>query len=305
MGGVSMRSVIVPFFNYGHGNEQLLWKFFLLHLKKWIKFVDEVYVIDSGCNLEVPMNLPLGFDKIRIIKKPPQSHWQNMNEAIRDTQADQILLLDSDMIIYNPDIIEAYFRRLDYGYDFVTILDSSGSRMYFKENENRAARGRMCPYLCFFRKAALRIDFDFTPRGGEFWTDSMGTVTEQAIEDNRNILEIPDDRATISLEDDGSITSVQWLDTPPKKWSLNEHPNYGYYHIRNFGGGLKLLKEGDFNGVPGREARRLLAWVYVLAEKTKTNILISSAKLHVGDDEETWSKYYQEFNYYHSWLKEL
>lgn len=304
MEGVSgklMRSAIVPFFSYGHGNEQLLWRFFLLHATKWSEYVDEIYVIASGFDLDKTDN-----PKIKIINKPPQSHWQNMNEAIRDTKADQILLLDSDMIIYRPEVIRDNFNKLEK-YDFATILDSSGAKMLFPENENRFARGRMCPYLCFFKKDALRLDFDFTPRGNPDWTDSMGTVTEQALEDGKKILELQDDRSTISLEDDGEITSTQWLDTPPKLWAMEENPYLGYYHIRNFGGGLKLLKEQKLSGVPSREALRLLGWVYWLGVKTEDNDLMLKVmelinfKLtpYLGRD------YLRLFGEYHSWLKYL
>jgi len=298
------RVAIIPFFNYGQGNEQVLWKFFLLHLKKWIKWVDRVYIIDSGCNLELPEDF-FQAEKIQIVKKPPQSHWQNMNEAIRNTAENLILLLDSDMVIYNDKVIHTGFWKLEQGWDVASILDSSGGQPInhpaFTENQFRFERRRLCPYLCFIKRNALRPDFDFTPRGGENWTDSMGTVTEQLVADGKKIYELQDDRATISLEDDGRITSVQWLDTPPKKWALDEHPNLGYYHIRNFGGGLKLWKEKEFGLVPGREARRLLAWVWVL-------------KAGIGEDmrdqtivdpilpKEKWVNYFKKFAEYHSWL---
>jgi len=297
-----MRAVIVSFFNYQQGNEQLLWKFFLLHAAKWEKYVDKIYAIDSGCGLE---NSSL--EKIQIIRKPAQSHWQNMNEAIREIPEDLLLLLDSDMIIYDPEVVKECFEAIENkGYDAVAILDSSGSIPIndprFKENENRFERRRICPYLCFIKKSSLRENFDFTPRGGEFWTDSMGVITEQFVEDRRTIIELPDDRSTISLEDNGRINSCQWLDTPPKKWSMTENPNYGYYHIRNFGGGLKIVKEGNFGLVPGREARRLLAWVYTLADAIKTPI----AAFHAVDvDNDTWNKYYKKFQEYHSWLKNI
>lgn len=296
-----MNSVIAPFFNYGHGNDQLLWRFFLLHCNKWSKYVDKIYIIDSGCNLD-PSDNP----RIEIIRKPPASHWENINEAIRRVPDGNILLLDSDIIIYDPEVIARGFKDLDE-YDGVGIFDSSGGLSMsnyelMRENENRFERRRFCPYLFFLRKGALRPDFDFTPRGGEFWTDSMGTVTEQLLADGKKIKELQDDRATISLEDDGRITSLQWLDTPPKKWALDEHLNLGYYHIRNFGGGLKIFNRGAFDEVPGREARRLLTWVVVLGEKVKDQALLEKYRFVFGNE---FSEYLKEFKKYHSFLDKI
>lgn len=300
------KVAIIPFFNYGHGNNDLLWKFFIRHAKNWAQYVDKVYVIDSGCNLLTFEGLP---SNIELVPKPPQSHWQNMNEAIRATDAELLLLLDSDMIIYNPEVIKENFKLLEKipTVKVISIFDSSGGVSLGKrfpimaENEFRAERRRFTPYLCFLKKSSLPPNFDFTPIGGELWMDSMGKITEQILqrEGTSGVHELQDDRSTISLEHNGRITSVQWLDTPPKKWALEENPNLGYYHIRNFGGGLKILKEGSYSLVPGREARRLLAWVIVLMEKTnyQGEINVESNPLFRG--------YYDKFKEYHFWLKNI
>lgn len=280
------KCAIIPFFNYGYGHSDVLWKFFLKQMSKWIKYVDKVYIVDSGCNLEYTDS------RVKIIHKGPDSHWKNMNEAIRSSNEELILLLDSDMIVYDPEVVKRGFDDLESGYDAVGIMDSSGGTdlkrfSHMCENVYRGERRRLCPYLCFLKKSALRPDFDFTPRGGDEWTDSMGVVTEDLLNDKKKIKELRDDRSTISQEDDGKITSVQWLDAPPKLWALEENPNLGYYHIRNFGGGLKILHDGNFGLVPGREARRLLAWVYVLM------------------DTNTSQGYVKKFKEYHSWLKKI
>ena len=305
-----MKYAVVPFFDYQQGNNDLLWKFFLLHAAKWIKYVDRLFVIDSGCNLEVPMNAPLGLDKITIIRKPAQSHWQNMNEALAPfTKEDYVLLLDSDMIIYDSSIVKFGFEQLEKdACDVMAILDSSGSAPIksdlFKENENRFERRRICPYLCFIKKKVLREGFDFTPRGDDNWTDSMGVITEQLVEDGVTIWELQDDRSTISLEDDGTITSTQWLDTPPKKWAMKENPNLGYYHIRNFGGALKLMKDKSFGLVPGREARRLVAWFMMFAMKLQDKDLMVKFWETWGDGDNL-TIYIKRFKEYHNWLEKI
>lgn len=289
-----MRLAIVPFFRYDadEATKGLLYDFFLLQAKQWSCFVDRILVIDSGCQLTKKI------DKLEIFTKGPDSHWENMNQAIRISPEDEIVLLDSDMVIYDPMVIARGFEDLKE-YDCVGIFDGSGGvdmNKYeiMRENENRFERRRFCPYLFFLNRSALRPNFDFTPRGGDLWTDSMGTITEQVLEDGKRVKELQDDRATISLEDDGGITSCQWLDSPPKKWALDEDPNLGYYHIRNFGGGLKFLIGEPFGAVPGREARRLLAWATVVAKRVGyTNIPPLDPT------------YLLKFQAYHHWLENI
>lgn len=310
------KAAIIPFFRYEpvyQDNYKVLFKFFQRHFFKWGEFVDKAYIIDSGCNFTPQDILPYDTaNKLEIIKKPAQSHWQNMNEVVREVPEPLLLLLDSDTIIYDRNVVKTYFDALETLDDDVwTIFDTSGGVRLAErfpimaENKNRGERRRFCPYLCFLRKSILRSNFDFTPIGGEQWMDSMGSITQEILEDHCNVQELQDDRSTISLEDDGRITSCQWLDSSPKKWALEENPDLGYYHIRNFGGGLKILNEGTFGLVPGREARRLLAWVYILGEKTKTFIPAISQRLFTGGQVGKWAEYYEDFKNYHSWIKDI
>ena len=303
-------AAIIPFFDYGQGNNHILWKFFQLHCKKWIHLFDKVYVVDSGCNLHELGVLPelQANPKLEIIKKPAQSHWQNMNELIREAKEESILLLDSDTIIYDWEKLHSLIKFYEAGeYQAMGMFDGSGGvdmSQYpiMRENEYRFERRRFCPYFFLLQKKALRPDFDFTPRGGENWTDSMGTVTEQMLEDKVRIFELPDDRSTISLEDTGDITHVQWLDTPPKKWAMKENPDKGWYHVRNFGGALKIIKDKEFGAVPGREARRLLAWAYAMADKAEIPVAIFQS---VDVEVDVWNKYYEAFKEYHSFLNKI
>jgi glycosyltransferase involved in cell wall biosynthesis len=319
------KVAIVPFFKYEpvyQDNYKVLFNFFILHARKWAKFVDELIITDSGCNFVLP-EVSDGIENITIRYVPARSHWENMNEAIRKTDGDLILLLDSDMIIYEPSIVEFGFRQLEKDIaDVVGILDSSGGVRLIKyplmqANENREERFRLCPYLCFLKKSALRPDFDFTPVSGDKWMDSMGKITEQLLEDSKVIFELQDDRSTISLEDDGKITSVQWLDTPPKKWALKENPNLGYYHIRNFGGALQVLNNyhtnpNEFNKLintmPKREIKRLLAWLYVIADKLNNDTLktqINSLVTPTLAKNLEWPNYISRFMTYHAWLEKI
>ena len=327
MGGVPKKNMsyaaIIPFFKYEpalNGSEKVLFRFFQLQLRHWIHLVDKVYIVDSGCGITKDDLLPelKEHPKVEIITKPPQSHWQNMNETIRHAKEDVVLLLDSDMVIYDWEKLHKLKWLFEQGeYHGMGIFDSSGGVAYdnplMQENENRFERRRFCPYFFFLRKDALREDFDFTPRGGKNWTDSMGTVTEQLLEDKKRIFELPDDRSTISLEDTGEITHVQWLDAPPKKWAMRENPDKGFYHIRNFGAALQLdvysqTDEEKFqelvNTMPQREALRLIAWYWVILEKLGDSRKPSRTVIAYGMDS-IWPEYMKQFRRYHKYLEKI
>lgn len=319
-------TAIIPFFRYEpvyKDNYKVLFHFFILQLKKWINLVDEVIIVDSGCNFTKEDFLGLESPKIIHYQVPPQSHWQNMNEAVKMAKSEYVLLLDSDMIVYNEMFIQKAREKIEkYNMDGLGIFDSSGSRVLNEyplmwENENRAERRRFCPYLFFLRKSALREDFDFTPLDNPGWTDSMGKITYDLLEDGKTIGELPDDRSTISLEDDGEITSVQWLDTPPYAWSMIETPNYGYYHVRNFGGALSVINnfytnKEEFeklkNTMPRREVLRLLAWFLIMAAKTNIS---DKDQLEVGEviaqfvDPTEFADYLANFAEYYKWLERI
>lgn len=297
------RAVIVPFFANSvkkPGYNLMIWDFFKLQMDKWIKFVDKVYVIDSGVGIG-NQNDP----KIHVIHKHADSHWANMNEAVALASEDIICLLDSDMVVYKPEIIDEGFRIIEEdGYDVVSILDGSGGvdmNQYpaMRKNKYRTERRRFCPYLCFLKKSVLRPGFDFTPRGGEDWTDSMGPVTEQILADGHKIYELQDDRSTIVINGDGSTSSYQWLDGG--EWARYERPDLGYYHIRNYGGAVSLIglndREADelLQVIPSTEFYRLQAWACTVFEKAG----------HRMPEIDILGDYYKAFRKYHDFIDKI
>lgn len=298
------RAVIVPFFanqvKKPHYN-LMIWEFFKKQMSKWIEYVDKVYVIDSGVGITQPDN-----PKVQVIHKHADSHWANMNEAVRLASEDLICLLDSDMVIYDAGIIDEGFYLLESkGYDVVSILDGSGGvdmtqYKVMQPNKYRTERRRFCPYLCFLKKSILRPDFDFTPRGGENWTDSMGPVTEQILEDGYKIYELQDDRSTIIITPEGTYHSYQWLDGG--EWSREQRPDLGYYHIRNYGGAVSLIGLNDYEFdellkvMPSTEFYRLMAWACAVFE-------IAGHAPH--SEINLLGGYYKAFREYHDFLDRL
>jgi hypothetical protein len=272
------KALIVPFFHYYGTSEEIslsLFNFFLKYLFWWKDRFDKIYIIDSG-----------GFipevDFLTIIKVPRRSHWENLNDVLSEIKEDCFLLVDSDTIIYRPSTIDDIFKKIEKNH-IVSILDNSGGKnleskyKFLRKNKNRDYRRRFAPYLfaCrtnFFRKLDK---FDFTPTGGDGWTDSMGIITDRLLSFEPTIEELPDDRTTIYYND-GENKVSQWLDSPEYNWSKTNNPNYGYYHLRNAGGALfglnsYLLQNEAWDKfkeiTPINELYRLLTWAHFITGK--------------------------------------
>lgn len=328
------RAIISSFFAdyYQSQNDRYrcLFPYWLKGIVKNAGHFDKLYLIDSGFifnNKEKALlNELLGPDKWQIESALTQSHWDNMNTYVKEVNAKNIMILDSDTIIYSPKVIDSLFTSQEITkLGGLGIFDSSGQfelgvpSVFDKTNE-RGKRHRMCPYLCILnRDAYFRTGMNFNPRElnegfkipklryeaktGDF-TDSMGLVTLEMIANGDLLGEIPDDRRSLYLNDDGKITWENNLDAPELK------SNLGYYHIRNFHGGLDLVNTFGASGsgryqelkslIPRREALRLLGWLEQMLPESTYQVV---ANLGVDIDKE-WLKYLWEMPDYHTWLND-
>ncbi len=327
-------------------NFKVLVDLFMRHAKSWREYVDCIYVIESGFTLTTSeranavqgLMSPMGSGGVMrftpgttsFISRPPDSHWGNFNAVIREHVKEDIVgLIDSDMLVCDANkAIRMPFTAIEDGlYAAVGILDNSGNAdlsayPLMAANENREARKRLAPYLCFFRRDVLRSDFDFTAQSEPVAYDSMGKITHAMLADGVKIGEMRDDRSSIYLEDDNRIISTQWLDTPPKKWATEENPDLGYYHIRNFSGGLNLANSYWVDSkvhehlvaiTPRREALRLLSWLWIACEKTGrdvdfiwpaiVNVITKGQPLALPREE--WPKYINAIKSYYPWMESL
>ncbi len=304
---IMTKAVVIPFFWYHDTKREtsrMLFTFFLKHFQLWKNEVDRVYVIDSGDFLQTTE------EKITLIKKPRQSHWQNLNEVLQTVSEDAFVLLDSDTIIYEQGILSKIFYLLT-SYDVVSILDNSGGDKleeqfeFLQKNIFRDYRRRFAPYLFGCTTAFWKSlgDIDFTPTTGKNWTDSMGTVTRRILEKTDKIFELPDDRTTLYYND-GKIAANQWLDSAEFVWSKTTTPEYGYYHIRNAGfplyihdtyGTEKYTKARHIT--PINEYLRLLSWGKVIGIDTDSYIDQISP--------EERGRYFTTFLHTHSFIQGL
>lgn len=333
---MTTRALIVPFHKEPtiyQDNHKVLMDLFKLHCSKWQHYVDTLYIVDSGGHTisELPGNPEFaGRDgKVVHIVTEPRSHWDKLNQVLRgDIKEDYVGIIDSDTLIYQPQVIDRLFAAAEQ-HVIAGILDTSGSAdlsMFeiMRENHNRAARKRICPYFMAFRRDTLRPGFDCSAKAGTPMYDSMGMVTKDWLEDGWGIYEFQDDRSSIYLEDNNQITHTQWLDSPPKLWALEENPKLGYHHTRNFSGGLTLansywvdkgLHEHLVKITPRREALRLLSWVWIACEKTDRDpgfmfptileLLKAAGSDAAAVKLSPWSTYIDQVKTYYPWLESL
>lgn len=313
------KAVVVPFHPGTFAptkHYRVFEKAWLACWKKWRHLIDKAYIIDHGWDFK-------GKDKKFKVFKIEKSHWDNMAEVIPKVKEDIIILMDCDTVFYSEIEMERILRDMEK-VDLSAIFDGSGgvnlAKKYdfLKPNKNRTERRRIAPYLCFIKRdLMMKTSLDFAPVGGGDFQDSFGKWTGEVLSHNPKIRELEDDRNTLRLNKDGAIEKDTWLDGPGYKWSepMDEIKRLGYYHIRNFTLGLNLV-----NGfrddratylhykriTPFSEAMRCLAWLQALTVRFGTPDQLSRI-LPVAHDfgATNWGEYVDNFEKYHSWIKDL
>lgn len=287
---------------------------FFEYARHWLPFIDTFYVVDASWGIP-------DHPRVRKIFADHMNHWEHFNRVIPKIEEENLLLLDSDTLIYDPTIVKDGFDRLSE-YDCSAILDNSGQANLeekypiLRANDKRDTRQRITPYLCFIKTNLLRGK-DFTPVGGRF--DSMGKITDQLLASDIKLHEMRDDRSTVRLKEDGTITQSTWLDGQGFDWSepVNAPIKLGYYHLRNSTLGVCLLNEYKHDRqayehrkeiTPPSEMWRVMAWQWIYDEKASELARWESDFDAVLDDyglsRGVWDKYIRGFYNYHQWLNE-
>lgn len=277
--------------------------FYFLH--RFIHNVDKVYLIDQNWGLNVPDWLESKAVVIDTndLTPPINHHWDSFAQVIPQIKEDVVIMLDSDMMIYDFDF--------DLGScDIKAILDTSGGvKLDYKElqpNDKRGERRRIAPYLCMARRELFnKTGYDFKPyrNSDNDWMDSFGKWTTKVFDTNPKFCELPDDRTTVMLDEEGEISVSPWSD-----WDSGIT---GYYHLRNFSLGLSLVNDFEHNKpaynqrksiTPVGEASRQLGWLWVLTEKFRPAFL-NKIKNVVNDLElKNWDQFISEYYKVYSWI---
>lgn len=306
------KALVVPF-HPGQFEQNDLYRVYSdAWLSCWEKMrshFDKAYIIDHLWDFKTH------HQDIEVIKVN-RNHWDNLSEVLPNLKEDIIGIADCDTLFYAPRVIEFIFNRMEKGAEVVSVMDGSGGVSLTDKypelgpNHKRAERRRFAPYLCFVKNKILKkTSYDFKPYnpGQKDWRDSFGRWSEQVFQLGVPYTELPDDRTTLRLFPDGKITKDTWLDGAGYLWSmpLDKTNNFGYYHIRNFSLGTKILHGAvDDSVVPYDEAMRTLGWLYQLTERFAPleldSVMKAVKKYKVADD--NWYKYMAEWRNYHNWI---
>lgn len=284
--------------------------------------VDKIYLVCNSFNPTVEdltFLKRLGNGKVTILLEEMASHWACMKMLCKQVVEDDLVLIDSDTLIYNPFPMDEAFDKVGacvhyweetYGANgckkyycqheedigIVSIFDSSGEDLGYPVMEDQR---RFAPYFCFLdmkmlRKTSMNFDPDNTH-------DSMGLLTKEILDRGVKAVRLPDDRGTYNI-DKTLIPSI----TPPP----------GYYHLRNWNGALHILtsylndKESytrDVTLMPINERCRLLAWVYIINDITcqDPEILAAISKIFLDWGIGDWRGYVSDFRSFHPWIEQL
>jgi hypothetical protein len=293
--------------------------------QRWGRYFDKVYIIDSDWGFE-----PISDPKFTIIKRQPDLHWNHFNAAIPIIKGETILFMDNDMLIYDPSWVRStMFNFMENKYDIAAIFDNSGTDIHqqfplMAANHNRDVRRRFALYFFMVRRMLLNQleTVDFSPKqiDDDKHLDSAGQLTIDLLALNPKVMEIPDDRTTLRINDDLSTNKDSWLDGPGFQWSepLDQASYLGYYHLRNFGRGLYLVDtfcddqeayQQQKQIMPRSEALRLLGWLWqvdkIAGKLDEWQHEIIAVVRDLGIPDYIWDTYMRDWEDYHRWVREF
>lgn len=316
-----MTVLLIPFYKYQPRVGEyykVYFEWLLKALNIWGDEVDKVYLIDQEWEFT-----PYDLTRLRAVKKDSYiiksevtgHHWEQFKFAIPKVEADTILFLDNDVLIWQKGVVKKWFEEAKA--DVVTAWDGSGGlrdivweKYPIMKSINATRMGSY--YFILHKEIFDKIpDFDFSPKtypvgtyikeldystvGGD-WSDSFGlfTIKLLGLEPPVSFSTITDDRSSISLTKEGVSET-------------NEPLQLGYYHIRN--GNLpiytlasKLSHPEDYERTlritPLSEFTRLFAWFDIVSDYSYKKEILEVMK-DVDISEKEWNDYIEGFRMYH------
>ena len=197
------KSVVVAFHNYcwtmDHRYFDVLFQSFMYSFEHfWKDEVDMLYILDStwGATYDDP--------KVTVVKVDQNlRYYDAYKNFLPKIKEDAVLFMDNDMVIYREGVVADTFKKLEEGYDVVSIYDTCGEYRF----EELGGKGKFCPYWFASRVGVLK-DFryaDWGPNMPKY--ETIGELTKEMLLKGLKPYEIEEDKT-----DDGK--------------------NLGYYHIR-------------------------------------------------------------------------
>ena len=197
------KCVVVAFHNYcytmDHRYFNIIFDYFMANFKKyWYDEVDMLYILDStwSASYEDP--------KVSIVKiNESIRYYDAYKQFLTHIKEDAVLFMDNDMVVYRKGIVENTFKKLEEGYDVVSIYDTCGEYRF----DELGGQGKFCPYWFASRVSTLK-NFRYVDWGaGMPKYETIGELTKEMLVKGLKPYEIEEDK------------------TPEGK-------DLGYYHIR-------------------------------------------------------------------------
>lgn len=212
------KAVVVAFHNYcwnmDHKYFNVISDFFIESYKKyWKDEVDRVYILDSTWDFNYED------EKFEIIKVPENlRYYEAYKQFLPKVKEDMVLFIDNDMVISKQGVVADTFKKLEEGYDVVSVYDTIGKYRFDALN----GQSKFCPYWFATRTDLLKKYryVDWGPNMPEH--ETLGALTWAMLGDGLEPYEMEEDKTEL-----------------PTK-------GLGYYHIRAGSTVAYLLTHREF-----------------------------------------------------------
>lgn len=198
------RAVVVAFHNYcwqmPHDYFDVLFASFMHSFRKyWYDEVDMLYLVDSTWGIDEE-DIRLYKPTLDLCESDPKITIFKVSESIRYYDAykqilpkikeDAVLFMDNDMVVYRSGVVDFTFKKLEEGYDVVSIYDTCGEYRF----DELGGQGKFCPYW-FASKVETLKQFrhvDWGPNMPKY--ETIGELTKEMLAKGLKPYEIEEDK---------------------------------------------------------------------------------------------------------------
>lgn len=185
------KCVVVAFHNYcwmwDHKYFNVMSDYFMKNYKEfWKDEVDRVYIMDSTWDFDYPD------DKIEVVKVNSSIRYYDVyKQFLPKIKEDAVLFMDDDMVVYRKGIVADTFKKLEEGYDVVSIYDSCGQYSF----PELGGKNKFCPYW-FCAKVKDLLEYRYCEWGPNMpMHETIGEVTKEMLLKGLKPYEIEEDKS--------------------------------------------------------------------------------------------------------------
>ena len=197
------RAVVTCFHNYvpmfDHKYFNVMSDYYMKNYKEfWKDEIDRLYILDSNWDFNYED------DKLEIVKTDPNMrYFDTYKWFLPKIKEDMVLFIDNDMVVYRKGIVDNTFKKLEEGYDVVSIYDTCGEFRFPQLN----GQNKFCPYWFATKVDTLKKYkyVDWAPNMPKY--ETIGELTHEMLNRGLKPFEIEEDKTLLGKD-------------------------LGYYHIR-------------------------------------------------------------------------